>query len=83
MLYSIFLSSPLCLLALFVVHIIHVHAMTYLVFTIGILGTSMAVHHITDIRIRTWGRCLPWLFCSWLMNVDLFDNTFRLQIVVM
>ena len=38
------LSPPSSLLAHFVVYIIHVHAMTDFIFTVGILGYSLAVH---------------------------------------
>lgn len=42
--YSNQLSPPLCLLALLIIHIIHVHAMTDLILTVAILGASITIH---------------------------------------
>ena len=40
------------MLALLIVHIIHFHSVTHLVFAICILGASLIIHYIADCRIR-------------------------------
>ena len=51
-----YLSSPFSLLALLIVHIIHVHTTADLIFTISMLGTYLTVRNIADCRTGASGR---------------------------
>ena len=64
---------------LLVIHIIHVHATTYLVFTVGIFGTGITIHRRTGS-----GGILSWfLFCLCMGRMRQLDDPFRLQVVGM